>query len=144
MKDADIIRELLKRNKISREDVEAFLKEKNKDESILLYLVRKGVLSEGEALEFSQELLMSQEFTKTEGMFLDDGVLLEDRYIIYKVKDSTYAVPYSHIRTMELKGKNVVLYTGGIERITITLKDEESARTLFEEILLGIERLYVR
>ncbi|MGB9874397.1 MAG: hypothetical protein ACPLRS_05460, partial [Hydrogenobacter sp.] len=60
------------------------------------------------------------------------------------VRDSTYAVPYSHIRTMELKGKSIILYTGGVERITIQLKDEESAKRLFEEILLAIERLYIR
>ncbi|SNZ14622.1 hypothetical protein [Hydrogenobacter hydrogenophilus] len=142
MKDAEIIKELLKRNKIKREDVELFLKERYKNESILLFLVRKGILSEAEALELSQELLMSDEDSKD--LMLDEGVLLEDRYLLYRVKDSTYAIPYSHIRTMELKGKSVILYTGGIERITIQLKDEESAKRLFEEILLGIERLYIR
>lgn len=144
MKDADIIKELIRRNKIRKEDVEAFLREKNKDESILLFLVRKGIMSEDEALEFSQDLLMSQEDVKTKDILIDEGVLLEDRYLLYRVKDSTYAVPYSHIRTLELKGKTIVIYTGGIERITIPLKDEETARSLFDQILLNIERLYIR
>ena len=142
MKDADIIKELIKRNKIKKEDVELFLKEKHKNESILLFLIRKGILSEAEALELSRELLMSDEDSKD--LMPHEGVFLEDRYLLYRVKDSTYAIPYSHIRTMELKGKSVILYTGGIERITIQLKDEESAKKLFEEILLAIERLYIR
>jgi hypothetical protein len=142
MKDADIIKELIRRNKIKKEDVEVFLKEKHKNESILLFLVRKGILSEAEALELSQELLMSDEDSKD--LPLDEGVLLEDIYLLYRAKDSIYAVPYSHIRTMELRGKSVILYTGGIERLTIQLKDQESAKKLFEGILLGIERLYLR
>ncbi len=142
MKDADIIKELIKRNKIKKEDVELFLKEKHKNESILLFLIRKGILSEAEALELSRELLMSDEDSKD--LMPHEGVFLENRYLLYRVKDSTYAIPYSHIRTMELKGKSVILYTGGIERITIQLKDEESAKKLFEEILLAIERLYIR
>lgn len=142
MKDADIIKELIRRNKIKKEYLETFLKERHKNESILLFLVRKGILSEAEALELSQELLTSDEDSKD--LLLDEGVLLEDRYLLYRVKDSIYAVPYSHIRTMELRSKSVILYTGGIERLAIQLKDEESAKKLFEEILLGIERLYIR
>ncbi|MGC8852685.1 MAG: hypothetical protein ACP5P0_03660 [Hydrogenobacter sp.] len=142
MMDAYIIKELLRRNKIKKEDAELFLKEGRKNEGILLFLVRKGILSEGEALKLAQELLMSIEDPRK--ILIDKGVLLEDRYLLYKVRDSTYAVPYSHIRILELQGKNVILYTGGIERINIQLATEEDAKRLFEKILLAIERLYIR
>jgi len=140
MKDEVIISELLKRGKISKEDAQAFIQERRKGESALLFFIRKGLISEKEALEIFQNL-SAEESKETPH---EEGVVIENRYLLYNSKGSTYAIPFAHIRTAELRGNNIILYTGGVERITIPLKDVESAKQLFEQILIGIERLYLR
>ncbi len=71
------------------------------------------------------------------------GVELESKYMIYRTDEKALVVPYYHIRTMELKGKKVVLSTGGVERIVIDMPSEETAMNLFEELLLLLERVYL-
>jgi len=106
MKDEIIISELLKRGKISKEDVEAFLKDRRKGESALLFFIRKGLISEKEALEIFQELSADE----NKEMPYEEGVVIENRYLLYNSKGSTYAIPFAHIRTAELRGNNIILY----------------------------------
>jgi hypothetical protein len=70
------------------------------------------------------------------------GIELESRYLIYRKQETTFVVPYYHIRTLEFKGNRIVLYTGGVERIVIEVP-EYYALPLFEELLLHIERVYL-
>ncbi len=71
------------------------------------------------------------------------GIEIEPRYIIYRTQERVLAVPYSHIRTLELKENRVVLYTGGVDRVLLELPNTELANMVFEDILLHIERLYI-
>lgn len=71
------------------------------------------------------------------------GILLESRCIVYNMEDKTLAVPYYHIRTLELKQDRVIIQTGGVERIVIQLPHEALAHALFEELLLHIEKIYL-
>ncbi|MEJ5338854.1 MAG: hypothetical protein ACK42C_01205 [Aquificaceae bacterium] len=71
------------------------------------------------------------------------GVELESRYLIYRTDEKTLVVPYYHIRTVELKGKRIVVSTGGVERVNMDMPSEEMAMALFEELLLYLERVYL-
>ncbi len=73
-----------------------------------------------------------------------EGITIESRYMIYSSKDTTYIVPYAHIRTIEVKGNKLTIYTGGVERIVINMKDEDTTKLLLEAILTGIEKLYLK
>ncbi|MFN3813902.1 MAG: hypothetical protein ACK4SM_04690 [Aquificaceae bacterium] len=73
-----------------------------------------------------------------------EGITIEDRYMIYSSKDTTYIIPYSHIRTIEVKGNKLTIYTGGVERMVITMKDENTAKLLLEAVLTGIEKIYLK
>ncbi len=71
------------------------------------------------------------------------GIEIESRYFIYRREDKVIAVPYFHIRTIELKEDTVIVYTGGVERLVIKLPHQGLALALFEDILLSIERLHL-
>ncbi len=71
------------------------------------------------------------------------GVELESRYMVYRTDEKTVVVPYYHIRTVELKGKRVIVSTGGVERVNVDMPTEEMATALFEELLLYLERVYL-
>ncbi len=71
------------------------------------------------------------------------GIEIESRYFIYRREDRVIAVPYFHIRTIELKEDTVIVYTGGVERLVIQLPHRGLALALFEDILLSIERLHL-
>lgn len=71
------------------------------------------------------------------------GVEVEPKYLIYRTSERIFAVPYFHIRTIELKETKVIIYTGGVERIVIELPHEGFSRALFEDILLHIEKLHL-
>ncbi len=71
------------------------------------------------------------------------GIELESRYMIYRTYERIVVVPYYHIRTVELKGKRVIVSTGGVERVNVDMPTEEMATALFEELLLYLERVYL-
>ncbi len=72
------------------------------------------------------------------------GVKLEDRYLIYKEENRQVAVPYSHIAFLYVSKNNLVIQTDSVERVVIKLDTEDTANELFEDILVLIERLYIR
>jgi len=72
------------------------------------------------------------------------GVKLEDRYLIYKEEKRKVAVPYSHIAFLYVSKNNLVIQTDSVERVVIKLDTEDTANELFEDILVLIERLYIR
>jgi len=72
------------------------------------------------------------------------GIEIESRYFIYRREDRVIAVPYFHIRSVELRENTVVICTSGVEKITIQLPHQGLAFALFEDILLCIERLYLQ
>jgi uncharacterized protein YjaZ len=72
------------------------------------------------------------------------GVKLEDRYLIYEEKNRKVAVPYSHMAFLYVSKNNLVIQTDSVERIVIKLDTEDTANELFEDILVLIERLYIR
>ncbi|MCS7195938.1 MAG: hypothetical protein NZ827_01545 [Aquificaceae bacterium] len=73
------------------------------------------------------------------------GIELESKYLVYTTKDRdrTIAVPYHHIKSIELKENRVLVSTGGLERITLELPSEGMAKQLFEELLLQLEKVYL-
>jgi len=72
------------------------------------------------------------------------GVKLEDRYLIYKEENRQVAVPYSHMAFLYVSKNNLVIQTDSVERVVIKLDTEDTANELFEDILVLIERLYIR
>jgi hypothetical protein len=76
--------------------------------------------------------------------YLRFGVKLEDRYLIYEEENRKVAVPYSHMAFLYVSKSNLVIQTDSVERIVIKLDTEDTANELFEEILVLIERLYIR
>ena len=76
--------------------------------------------------------------------YLRFGVKLEDRYLIYEEKNRRVAVPYSHMAFLYVSKTNLVIQTDSVERIVIKLDAEDTANELFEDILVLIERLYIR
>jgi uncharacterized protein YjaZ len=72
------------------------------------------------------------------------GVKLEDRYLIYEEKNRKVAVPYSHMAFLYVSKNNLVIQTDSVERVVIKLDTEDTANELFEDILVLIERLYIR
>jgi hypothetical protein len=72
------------------------------------------------------------------------GVKLEDRYLIYKEENRQVAVPYSHMAFLYVSKNNLVIQTDSVERVVIKLDTENTANELFEDILVLIERLYIR
>ncbi len=71
------------------------------------------------------------------------GIELESRYLIYRTKERVVAIPYYHIRTLELKGNRVIVQTGSVERLVIELSSDRLASELFNELLIHIERVYI-
>jgi hypothetical protein len=53
-------------------------------------------------------------------------------------------VPYSHIAFLSVSKNNLVIQTDSVERVVIKLDTEDTANELFEDILVSIERLYIR
>jgi hypothetical protein len=53
-------------------------------------------------------------------------------------------VPYSQIAFLYVSKNNLVIRTDSIERVVINLDIEDTADELFEDILVSIERLYIR
>jgi hypothetical protein len=76
--------------------------------------------------------------------YLKYGVKLEDRYLIYEEGNCRVAVPYSHIAFLSVSKNNLVIQTDSVERVVIKLDTEDTANELFEDILVSIERLYIR
>jgi hypothetical protein len=76
--------------------------------------------------------------------YLRFGVRLEDRYLIYEDENRKVAVPYSHMAFLYVSKNNLVIQTDSVERIVIKLDTEDTANELFEDILVLIERLYIR
>jgi hypothetical protein len=76
--------------------------------------------------------------------YVEFGVKLEDRYLIYEEENRRVAVPYSHIAFLYVSKNNLVIQTDSVERIVIKLDTEDTANELFEDILVLIERLYIR
>jgi hypothetical protein len=76
--------------------------------------------------------------------YLRFGVKLEDRYLIYEEQNRKVAVPYSHMAFLYVSKTNLVIQTDSVERIVIKLDTEDTANELFEDILVLIERLYIR
>ena len=76
--------------------------------------------------------------------YLKYGVKLEDRYLIYEEEHRRIAVPYSHITFLSVSKNNLVIQTDSVERVVIKLDTEDTANELFEDILVLIERLYIR
>jgi len=72
------------------------------------------------------------------------GVRLEDRYLIYEEENRRVAVPYAHIAFLYVSKNNLVIQTDSVERLVIKLDIEDTANALFEDILVLIERLYIR
>jgi len=76
--------------------------------------------------------------------YLMFGVKLEDRYLIYEEENRRVAVPYAHIAFLYVSKNNLVIQTDSVERLVIKLDIEDTANALFEDILVLIERLYIR
>jgi hypothetical protein len=76
--------------------------------------------------------------------YLRFGVRLEDRYLIYEDENRRVAVPYAHMAFLYVSKNNLVIQTDSVERIVIKLDAEDTANELFEDILVLIERLYIR
>jgi hypothetical protein len=76
--------------------------------------------------------------------YLKYGVKLEDRYLIYEEENRKVAVPYSHMAFLSVSKNNLVIQTDSVERIVIKLDTEDTANALFEDILVFIERLYIK
>ncbi len=76
--------------------------------------------------------------------YLNYGVKLEDRYLIYEEGNRRVAVPYSHMAFLYVSKNNLVIQTDSVERVVIKLDTEDTANELFEDILVLIERLYIR
>jgi hypothetical protein len=76
--------------------------------------------------------------------YLKYGIKLEDRYLIYEEGTRRVAVPYSHIAFLYVSKNNLVIQTDSVERVVVKLDTEDTANKLFEDILVSIERLYIR
>jgi hypothetical protein len=76
--------------------------------------------------------------------YVEFGVKLEDRYLIYEEENRRVAVPYSHMAFLYVSKNNLVIQTDSIERVVIKLDTEDTDNELFEDILVLIERLYIR
>jgi len=76
--------------------------------------------------------------------YLRFGVRLEDRYLIYEDENRKVAVPYAHMAFLYVSKNNLVIQTDSVERIVIKLDTEDTANELFEDILVLIERLFIR
>jgi hypothetical protein len=76
--------------------------------------------------------------------YLMFGVKLEDRCLIYEEENRKVAVPYSHMAFLYVSKNNLVIQTDSVERVVIKLDTEDTANALFEDILVLIERLYIR
>jgi hypothetical protein len=75
--------------------------------------------------------------------YVEFGVKLEDRYLIYEEENRKVAVPYSHMAFLYVSKNNLVIQTDSVERVIIKLDTEDTANELFEDILVLIERLYI-
>ncbi len=64
--------------------------------------------------------------------------------MIYEEENRKVAVPYSHMAFLYVSKNNLVIQTDSVERIVIKLDTEDTANELFEDILVLIERLYIR
>jgi hypothetical protein len=53
-------------------------------------------------------------------------------------------VPYAHMAFLYVSKNNLVIQTDSVERVVIKLDTEDTANELFEDILISIERLYIR
>ena len=76
--------------------------------------------------------------------YLKYGVKLEDRYLIYEEENRRVAVPYAHIAFLSVSKNNLVIQTNSMEKVVIKLDTEDTANALFEDILVFIQRLYIR
>jgi hypothetical protein len=76
--------------------------------------------------------------------YLKYGVKLEGRYLFYEEENRRVAVPYSHMAFLYVSKNNLVIQTDSVERVVIKLDTEDTANELFEDILVLIERLYIR
>ncbi len=76
--------------------------------------------------------------------YLRFGVKLEDRYLIYEEENRRVAVPYAHIAFLYVSKNNLVIQTDSMEKVVVKLDTEDTANELFEDILVLIERLYIR
>jgi hypothetical protein len=76
--------------------------------------------------------------------YLKYGVKLEDRYLIYEEENRRVAVPYAHIAFLSVSKNDLVIQTNSMEKVVIKLDTEDTANALFEDILVYIERLYIR
>lgn len=68
------------------------------------------------------------------------GIEMEPNYIIYRTAEKVLAIPYLHIKIVELRENKVVIYTGGIEKTVFEFPSRDIANLLFENILLHIEK----
>lgn len=71
------------------------------------------------------------------------GIEFESKYLLYRTDARTLAIPYSHMRVIEFRGGKVHIYTGGIDKLTIEVPNEALSYTLFEELLVYIERSFM-
>jgi len=76
--------------------------------------------------------------------YLKYGIKLEDRYLIYEEENRKVAIPYSHMAFLYVSKNNLVIQTDSVERVVIKLDTEDTANELFEDILVYIERLYLK
>ena len=76
--------------------------------------------------------------------YLKYGVRLEDRYLIYEERHRRVAVSYAHIAFLCVSKNNLVIQTDSVERVVIKLDTEDTANKLFEDILVSIQRLYIK
>lgn len=71
------------------------------------------------------------------------GFEFEGKYLLQRTYEGIRAIPYYHIRLLEVKGNKVIIHPGGLDKIVVELPSDMLARKFFEEILLHVERLHL-
>ncbi len=142
MKERKILEYLLRVKGVDKEKLRSILENKPKDEDMVSFLIRMNLISY-EDLNTIAEFTTSQKPLDKRDLE-KQGIFFEDVYFHYHRDDgSVYIVPYYHMRVIE-KRKNVVnLYTGGIDKISVKLDDENTADAFLDMLLLYINRTFL-
>ncbi len=143
MKEERVLEYLIKEKGIDKEKLKKILENKPKSEDIVSFLIGVGLISYEDLNALAEFTFSRQPINKN--ILEKQGITFEDAYFHYIRCDGVlFTVPYYHIRAIEKCKNNINIYTGGIEKISIELEDEDSAEAFLDIVLLYIDKIFLQ